>query len=319
MSSCMASSFSQGDAFISSNPDRTMTFTSSPPSRREDRQQSMAVFAAAQHDHALADLVDVAERHRGQPVDADMDIGGGLVPAGDRQVAPARRAAADEDRVVVVLQQRLQAVDALAEPHLHAEVGDVGHLLVDDRLGEAEFGDLAADHAAGARVGIEQHQLVAERGQVARDRQRGGAGADQGNSLAVGALGGAGQAVGYVALVVGGHALEAADRHRLFLDPAAAAGRLAGPVTGAAEDAGEDVGIPVDHERIGVAAGGDHPDIFRHGRVGGARPLAIDHFVEVVGVPNVGRLQVGLLSLGAWSWAAGAEASGATRVPRQPF
>ena len=82
--------------------------------------------AAAQHDHALADLVDVAERHRGQPVDADMDVGRGLVPAGDRQVAPARRAAADEDRVVVVVQQRLQAVDALAEPHLHAEVGDVG-------------------------------------------------------------------------------------------------------------------------------------------------------------------------------------------------
>ena len=44
MSSCMASSFSQGDAFISSKPDRTMTFTSSPPRRREDRQQSIAVL-----------------------------------------------------------------------------------------------------------------------------------------------------------------------------------------------------------------------------------------------------------------------------------
>ena len=141
--------------------------------------------AAAQHDHALADLVDVAERHRGQPVDADMDVGRGLVAAGDRQVAPARRAAADEDRVVVVVQQRLQAVDALAEPHLHAEVGDVADLLVDDLLGQAEFRDLAADHAAGARVRIEHHQFVAERREVARDGQRGGAGADQGDSLAV--------------------------------------------------------------------------------------------------------------------------------------
>ncbi len=44
MSSCMASSFSQGDAFISSKPERTMTFTSSPPRRREERQQSMAVL-----------------------------------------------------------------------------------------------------------------------------------------------------------------------------------------------------------------------------------------------------------------------------------
>ena len=40
----MASSFSQGDAFISSKPDRTMTFTSSPPSLRAERQQSIAVL-----------------------------------------------------------------------------------------------------------------------------------------------------------------------------------------------------------------------------------------------------------------------------------
>src|SRR5215467_13760305 len=44
MSSCMASSFSQGDAFISWKPERTITLTSSPPSRREDRQQSIAVL-----------------------------------------------------------------------------------------------------------------------------------------------------------------------------------------------------------------------------------------------------------------------------------
>ena len=36
------------------------------------------------------------------------------------QVAAARRAAADEDRVEVLGQQRLQAVDALPEPHLQA-------------------------------------------------------------------------------------------------------------------------------------------------------------------------------------------------------
>ena len=78
--------------------------------------------AAAQHDHALADLVDVAERDRGQPVDADMDVGGRFLAARDVEVAAARRAGADEDRVVALGQQRLQAVDALAEPHLDAEV-----------------------------------------------------------------------------------------------------------------------------------------------------------------------------------------------------
>ncbi|MNC89793.1 hypothetical protein D3C83_57820 [compost metagenome] len=44
MPSCIASSFSQGEAFISSKPERTITFTSSPPRRRAERQQSIAVL-----------------------------------------------------------------------------------------------------------------------------------------------------------------------------------------------------------------------------------------------------------------------------------
>ena len=44
MPSCCASSFSHGLAFISSKPERTITFTSSPPMRCEVRQQSMAVL-----------------------------------------------------------------------------------------------------------------------------------------------------------------------------------------------------------------------------------------------------------------------------------
>ena len=122
MSSCMASSFSQGDAFISSKPERTITFTSSPPSRRAERQQSIAVLPPPSTITRLPILVDMAERDRGQPVDADMDVGRRLLPAGDVQVAAARRAGADEDRVVVFGQQRLQAVDALAEPRLDAEI-----------------------------------------------------------------------------------------------------------------------------------------------------------------------------------------------------
>ena len=44
MPSCCASSFSHGEAFISSKPERTTTCTSSPPSRRALRQQSIAVL-----------------------------------------------------------------------------------------------------------------------------------------------------------------------------------------------------------------------------------------------------------------------------------
>ncbi len=44
MPSCIASSFSHGDAFISAKPLRTITVTSRPPSRRAERQQSIAVL-----------------------------------------------------------------------------------------------------------------------------------------------------------------------------------------------------------------------------------------------------------------------------------
>ena len=65
--------------------------------------------AAAEHDDAAADLVDMAERDARQPVDADMDVRRGLLAAGDLEVAPARRAAADEDRVPILGEQRLEA------------------------------------------------------------------------------------------------------------------------------------------------------------------------------------------------------------------
>ena len=105
-----------------------------------------------------------------------------------------------------------------------------------------------------------------------------------------------GQARRDVVLVVGGHALQAADRHRLglgrvlFLDPSAPAGRLAGPVAGAAEDAGEHVGHPVDHVGVAVAALPDQADVFGHGGVGGAGPLAIHDLVEVGRIGHVGGL-----------------------------
>src|ERR1019366_6191210 len=109
MSSCMASSFSQGDAFMSSKPERTTTFTSSPPSRREE----------------------VAEGDAGQPVDADVNFLGCFLAAGDVEIAPARRAAADKHRIEIFREQRLHAVDASAADELDAEIEDVAAFLVD--------------------------------------------------------------------------------------------------------------------------------------------------------------------------------------------
>ena len=55
-----------------------------------------------------------------EPVDADVDVGRGLLAARDVEVAAARRAGADEHRVEPLGEDRLQAVDALAEARLDA-------------------------------------------------------------------------------------------------------------------------------------------------------------------------------------------------------
>src|SRR5438477_11858930 len=121
---------------------------------------------------------------------------------------------------------------------------DVAHLLVDHALRQAELRDLRADHAARETIGIEQRHVVAERREVARDREGRGPRADARDALAVlrGAL--LRQPVADVALEIGGDALEAADGDGLgflalvFLDAAAAAGGLAGAVARAPKDSG---------------------------------------------------------------------------------
>src|SRR5262249_52776007 len=86
--------------------------------------------AAAEHDHALADLFDLAERTVGEPLDADMDVFPRFPAAGNVELAPARRAASDKDRVVVFAEQLFQAVDAMTAFEFDAEVEDVVGLLV---------------------------------------------------------------------------------------------------------------------------------------------------------------------------------------------
>ena len=92
-----------------------------------------------------------------------------------------------------------------------------------------------------------------------------------------------------VVLEVGGDALQPADRDRRILDAAAAAGRLARAIAGASENSRKHVRSPIDHVGVAVAAFGDQADVFWNGRMRGTGPLAIDHFVEVVGRRNISR------------------------------
>ena len=187
-------------------------------------------------------------------------------------------------------EQLLQAVDRTPAAELDAEIEDVVALLVDHLVGQAELRDLRAHHAAGAEVAVEHDAFVAHRREIARDGERGGARADQRDALAV-ALAlrdRLRQPRRDVFLVVGGDALQPADRDRLLLDAAAPAGRLARAVAGAPEDPGKHVGLPVDHVGVAVAARRDQPDVFGNRRVRGAGPLAIDDLMKIVRRRNIG-------------------------------
>src|SRR5690606_32213450 len=94
--------------------------------------------APAEDHHPPPDALRVLEGHRGEPVDADVDVGRRLAATGDVEVAPAGSATAHEDRVEPLVEQPLHRVDPLAGAQLDAEVEDVADLLVDHLLGQAE-------------------------------------------------------------------------------------------------------------------------------------------------------------------------------------
>ncbi len=87
------------------------------------------------------------------------------------EVAPARRAAADEHRVEALAQHAAHRLDALAAAEGDAEVEHALRLLVDHRLGQAELRDLRAHEAAGLGFAVEHRNVVAQRRQVSRHGQ----------------------------------------------------------------------------------------------------------------------------------------------------
>src|SRR6185436_20022635 len=105
---------------------------------------------------------------------------------------------------------------------------------------------------------------------------------DQCHALAVLGRGRFRQSAANVVFVVGGDALQAADRDRLLLDPAAPARRLAWPVAGAPEDPRKNVRVPIDHVGIRIASGGNEPNVFGYGCVSRTSPLAVDDLMKIV-------------------------------------
>ena len=85
------------------------------------------------------------------------------------------------------------------------------------------------------------------------------------------------------------HAFQAANSNRFAVDAFPPAGRLTRSVASTAENPGEYIRFPVEHVGVGVFALRDQPNIFGNIGMRRARPLAIDNFVVVVWIPNIGR------------------------------
>ena len=103
-----------------------MTLMSLPPSRRDVRQQSIAVLPTPMISTRLADLVDVPEGDRLEPVDADVDVGrvASSRPGMSRSLpfgAPLPTKTASKPLV----EQRLHAVDRRVVADVDAHVEDV--------------------------------------------------------------------------------------------------------------------------------------------------------------------------------------------------
>src|SRR5688572_22524704 len=92
-----------------------------------------------------------------------------LLASGNVEIAPPRRAGADENRVVFLVEHVPQAVDVGSPAKLDADVQDVADFFVYYRFGKSELRNLGANHAAGLPVAVEDRDLVAKRRQVARN------------------------------------------------------------------------------------------------------------------------------------------------------
>ena len=176
------------------------------------------------------------------------------------------------------------------EPQVRAHADDVADLLVEHFGWQAECRNIRAHQAAGDRVLLEDHDFVADRQQVVRDRERRRARADAGDALAVLSRGRLRQPRRDVVAQVRGDPLEPANRDRLVLDAPAPAGGFARPVADTAEDAGEDIGFAVDDVGVGIASLRDQPDVLGNIGVRGTRPLAVHHLVVIVRIGRVRRL-----------------------------
>ena len=156
----------------------------------EPKRRAAAVHrrvAAAEHDDPPADALACGRKRRWRASRCRYGYWPRASSAsGKLEVAAARRAACRrKSRHSPRRSSAFRLVDVAPGDECGAALEHVADFLVDDGVGQAEFRDLAAHHAARARVAVEDDDLVAERREVARDGERRRPRADAGDAFAV--------------------------------------------------------------------------------------------------------------------------------------
>ena len=94
-----------------------------------------------------------------------------------------------------------------------------------------------------------------------------------------------------VIAIIRRNAFETTDRDWFLFETATTASWFAWAVARSAKNAGKHVRIPVDHVRLGIAAGGDKANVFGHRRVRRTCVLAVDYLVKIFGILDVSWFQ----------------------------
>ena len=211
----------------------------------------------------------------------------GLTPSGEVEFLAARCAAADEDAVEAFFEEGLHAGDGRAVADVDAHVENNLDLFLEDALRQAKGGNVGTHQAARPILLFEHHDLIAQGQQVVCYPKRCGPRADAGDAFAVLFLRNFRKQVCDLAAMVGGNALQTANRHRLAIHALAPAGRFAGPVARSPENRRKNVRLAVEHIRVGVTALRDEADVFRDIGVRRTGQLTVHDLMEVIRIANV--------------------------------
>jgi len=234
----------------------------------------------------------VLKRYRFEPVYADRYVLR-VIATRQLQFFASRCAGADEHCIeFAAVEQCFHALNAVIHFQVGTHIDYVADFFVQDVRGQAKLRNIGSHQATGFAQCFENRDVITQWQQIIRHSERGTTRADECNLLAVLVLRRPRKSLADVVAMVCSDSFQAADGDGFVFDPPAPAGRLTGPVTHTAKNAGKYIGFPIEHVGVSELALCDQADIARNVRMRGTRPLAVDDLVKVFRIGSIGWLHL---------------------------